>query len=632
LKLRQQRHEVPSGDSTIKSRSAHQDGRSQGQKTGTSLLGSGDVRAEYARRLEERRALRDRLARQDWAIGNWRLVVFAVGLLLAGLAVGPHWLSPWWVLVPLVVFLFLVFRHDRAIRERRRVERAMAFYEHGLARIEDRWAGRGVAGTRFLDAAHPYAVDLDLFGHGSLFQLLCLARTRAGEECLADWLLAPAPPETVRKRQQAVEDLRLRLDLREDLALLGQEVRPVIDPQALAAWGAEPIQLTSSGERLVAALIAAATVAALIGWAFGLGWLPFAALALLGRAYDRTLRPRVRCVVGAVEKPAHGLALLASLMERLEAETFTAPLLQELRAELDMDGMPPSARISQLQTMIAYLDARRNDLFVPIDAILLWTTQWAFAVERWRAKNGPHLERWLRVLGEFEALSSLSAYACEHPDDPFPDILDAGACLEAEGITHPLLPAAQAVRNDLALGNGARLFIVSGSNMSGKSTLLRTIGTNAVLALAGAPVRARRMRLSPLQIGASIRTQDSLLAGVSRFYAEIKRLRQIVDLSHQTPTLLFLLDEILQGTNSHDRRVGAEAVVRLLMAQGSLGLITTHDLALAKIADDPALAAVNVHFEDQLEDGKLHFDYHLRPGVVTRSNALALMRAVGLDV
>ncbi|HLV78927.1 MAG TPA: hypothetical protein VKT32_01560 [Chthonomonadaceae bacterium] len=596
------------------------------------MPGTDDIRAEYARRLAARRTLRDRLAGRDRSIGNGRLAVFAAGLLLAGLAIGPHLLSLWWVLAPLAFFIFLVFRHEETIRQRMRAERAMAFYEHGLARIEDRWAGRGVVGTRFLDPAHPYAADLDLFGHGSLFQLLCLARTRAGEECLADWLLAPAPPETVRERQKAIADLRSRLDLREDLALLGQEVRPVIDPQALAAWGVEPSLLTSPRERLLAALIATATVAALITGALGHGWLAFAVLVMLGQAYDRRLRPRVRRVVGALEKPARDLALLAALLERVEAETFTAPHLLELRAELEMTGAPPSARIAQLQTLIAYLDARRNDLFVLIGAILLWTTQWAFGIEGWRAQNGPHLERWLRVLGEFEALNSLAAYACEHPDDPFPEVLDTGACFEAEGITHPLLPAAQAIRNDVTLGNGTRLLIVSGSNMSGKSTLLRTLGTNAVLALAGAPVRARRMRLSHLQIGASIRTQDSLLAGVSRFYAEIQRLHQIVELSRQPPALLFLLDEILQGTNSHDRRVGAEAVVRLLMTQGSLGLITTHDLALAKIAEDPALAAINVHFEDQLEDGRLRFDYHLRPGVVTRSNALELMRAVGLDV
>jgi DNA mismatch repair ATPase MutS len=196
-----------------------------------------------------------------------------------------------------------------------------------------------------------------------------------------------------------------------------------------------------------------------------------------------------------------------------------------------------------------------------------------------------------------------------------------------------LIPETRNVRTDLKLSDEERrVLIVSGSNMSGKSTLLRTVGINTVLALAGAPIRARRLRLTPLQVGASIRIQDSLQAGASRFYAEITRLRQIVELTEGELPVLFLLDEILHGTNSHDRRIGAEGVVRGLIERGAIGLITTHDLALARIAEELAPRAANVHFEDHLEEGKMTFDYRLRPGVVERSNALELMRSVGLEV
>jgi DNA mismatch repair ATPase MutS len=235
-------------------------------------------------------------------------------------------------------------------------------------------------------------------------------------------------------------------------------------------------------------------------------------------------------------------------------------------------------------------------------------------------------------VGEFEALSSLAGHAYERPQDPFPELVEETR-FDGEGLGHPLIPEFRNVRTDLRLGDeGPRVLIVSGSNMSGKSTLLRTLGTNTVLALAGATVRARSLRLSPLQVGASIRIQDSLQAGASRFYAEITRLRQIVELTEQELPVLFLLDEILHGTNSHDRLIGAEGVVRGLTGRRAIGLVTTHDLALARIADELEPHAANVHFEDHLENGKMSFDYQLRPGIVQRSNALELMRSVGLEV
>jgi DNA mismatch repair ATPase MutS len=267
-----------------------------------------------------------------------------------------------------------------------------------------------------------------------------------------------------------------------------------------------------------------------------------------------------------------------------------------------------------------------------IDPLVLWSLQFAFAIEAWREQSGPAVRRWLDAVGEIEALGSLAAYAYEHPGDPFPEFHAGEAWLEGEGLAHPLLPESRAVRNDLKLGGELRVLIISGSNMSGKSTMLRTAGVNAVLAQAGAPVRARRLRLSPLSVGASIRIQDSLHEGTSRFYAEITRLRRILDLTAGAAPVLFLIDEFLHGTNSHDRRIGAEAIIRGLVERGALGMVTTHDLALAHIAETLGPRAANVHFEDHLENGRLSFDYRLRPGVVRKSNALELMRSVGLEV
>jgi DNA mismatch repair ATPase MutS len=269
-----------------------------------------------------------------------------------------------------------------------------------------------------------------------------------------------------------------------------------------------------------------------------------------------------------------------------------------------------------------------------IGPFFLLGTQLAFAVEARRARFGGEIEGWLRGLGRMEALSSLAGYAYEHPADPFPELLpeSSPACIEAQGLGHPLIPEARTVRNDILLDSNHRLLVISGSNMSGKSTLLRALGVNLILALAGAPVRARRLRLTPLPVGASIRTMDSLHEGISRFYAEIKRLRQIIQLAGENPSLLFLADELLQGTNSHDRRIGAASVVKTLLDRGAMGLVTTHDLALTQIVEEVKPSGANFHFEDQFIEGRMSFDYRLRPGIVEKSNALALMRSIGLEV
>ena len=267
-----------------------------------------------------------------------------------------------------------------------------------------------------------------------------------------------------------------------------------------------------------------------------------------------------------------------------------------------------------------------------VAVLVLWGPHLALAVERWRRRHGVQVVEWLTAVGDVEALSSLATYAYEHPDDPFPTLADGFPAFEAEGLGHPLLPAAQMVRNDVRLGHPAQLLVVSGSNMSGKSTLLRSVGINAVLAFAGAPVRATRLTLTPLTIGATLRVQDSIQDGRSRFYAEITRLRQLADLSAGTTPLLFLLDELLHGTNSHDRLAGGTGVLKDLLDRGAIGLVTTHDMALAGIVDELAARAANVHFEDQFEDGRIRFDYRMRPGPVARSNALALMQAIGLSV
>lgn len=590
-----------------------------------------DLRAEYARRLADREAARDRWTRLEDRVADARLIVFLAGLVLAVWMYAMGWPNPLWLLVPLVPFLALVLVHEPVRRRGRQAARAADFHSRGLGRMEDRWAGAGVPGLNFLDLDHPYAADLDLFGNGSLFERLCTARTRSGEETLAAWLLAPSPPEAIRERHEAVNELRPRLNLREDLELLGSDVRSGIDPVALAEWGKSPRVFRAVAPRIIAAILAVCGFSALIGWAFfDAGLLPLVSVAAVEGLFAWCLARRVKLVLAALDRRGHDLVLLGELLDRLEREPFQSELLARLRRMLETEGKPASEQIRRLAKMLHLLDCRKNQLFAPFAALLLWGTQLAFAIDAWRGGEGPAIEHWLRAVGEFEALCALAAYAAENPADPFPEILNDDAELAAEGLGHPLIPLGQCVRNDVSLGGPVRALVVSGSNMSGKSTLLRSVGVAAVMALAGLPVRASRFRLTPLAVGATLRIQDSLQAGKSRFYAEITRVRQVVDLSSGPLPLLFLFDELFHGTNSHDRRIGAESVLRGLIDRGAIGLITTHDLALAEIVGGIGAQAVNVHFEDRFENGRMLFDYKMRPGVVEHSNALALMRAVGL--
>ncbi len=594
-----------------------------------------DPRGEYTKRLEESQTLAARLGQQDETLGNTRLVLFVVGLILGWLAWRQS-LGVGWPLSVLGVFLVLVFVHNAILNRRKRAEGRVNYHERGLARLNDQWAGTGVSGERFLDENHPYASDLDLFGVGSLFERLCTARTSSGEACLAKWLLNPAEVREIRGRHEAVAELRDNIDLREDLALLGDDVRSGVAPETLAAWGATPQKRASIATRLLILLLSLATTATLIGW-LAAGWSTFYFLGMIvvEVVVAVIFAKRTNAALADVEERSGELETLAGLLARIEREPFTSPRLKALAESLGGHDGSVSQRIGRLARLVRWLEARHNVYFALFGSLLLWKTQFGLAIEAWRQSEGARIGGWLEIVGQVEAYASLASFAFENPDDPFPELVepDQGPMIEGEGLGHPLLPRSQVIRNDFRLGGDLRVLSISGSNMSGKSTWLRTVGANAVLAQAGATVRATRMKLSPLTIGGTLRVHDSLQAGQSRFYAEILRLKLLVEMAPRTPPLLFLIDEILHGTNSHDRLQGAGAVIKGLIDRGAIGLFTTHDLALAEVAGHLAPRAINVHFADHLDDhGKLAFDYTMRPGVVHHSNALALMRAVGLEV
>lgn len=582
----------------------------------------------YSERLVEREERLTAFDRLHGRIGIARLVLAAVFFALAWSCVARH-VPPAWLLVPGAPFVTVVFYHQRVRTLRGLSQRAVAFYRTAIDRVQGGMRRQDLSGEQFKDPHHLYGADLDLFGEQSLFERLCTARTPMGENTLARWLLAPCDLATIRQRQACVAELRVRLTLREELAILGEPPRIALQPVTITTWADAPSQLPRR-LRLLTLFLAALAVASAAVWAiWGLAF-PFLTVLVTEAGLNYAMRNRVQKCVAGVEHAYEDLKLLSVLLRRIEMEAFDAPPLRALALKLSSHGLTASATLSKLATIVNFVEARRNPFLTPLMLPLMYTLQSALAAEHWRQIHGRVITTWLDALGEIEALESIAGYSFERPDDPFPEFLEGAAAFTAQGLGHPLLRAEMRVRNDVDISGDTRALLVSGSNMSGKSTLLRSVGINTVLAMAGAPVCATRLLLTPLQVGASIRVNDSLYEGSSRFYAEITRLRQLFEPCGLP--LLFLLDELLQGTNSADRHVGARGVVRALIARGAIGLISTHDLALTDGAELNQGALKNVHFQDDLTDGKLTFDFKLREGIVTKSNGIELMRAIGLDV
>ncbi len=584
----------------------------------------------YQERSATHRRRVDELERRSLLLSRARMLVFAAGTAELVFLLARH-ASGVWLLPAVALFLGLALFHRAVDAQLERARRGLAHVETARKRR----AGASVpqpSGARWLEADHPYAEHLDLFGPDSLYQRMCTARTMAGQETLARWLLEAAPVEELRRRQEAVEELRGACDLREEVDLLGERVATGIDPELLHQWAASRVEVPPAHLRWGMGLLSLATVAALFAWlGWGMSALPF--LALIGISWwieQRLLRSQ-EGMLTAIDAISGQLGTLGRVLEYIEELRYESPLLVRLRDELgsDAERARPSRRIQGLRRRLEWLDSARNFFFAPVAVLLAWKLQMAWALQAWMATSQDRLDRWLEAVGSFEALLALSAWAFEHPEDVWPVFEDEPG-LRAEAMGHPLLSPKVCVRNDVRLDRQRQVELVSGSNMSGKSTFLRTVGLNVVLAQAGTPVRAHSLRLSPLAVGASLRIVDSLPQGISHFYAEVRRLRRLSELLEGDRPVLLLLDEIFHGTNSHDRRVGAEAVLRRFVREGAFVLVTTHDLALTELVEVWGGKARNVHFEDQVVDGRMVFDYVLREGVAPGGNALAILQAEGL--
>ncbi len=625
-----------------------------------------DPKAEYSKRLDSYLQIAAAKNRVHIQIGNLKLAVVFAGLVLGYFALARHAFSSEWLWLPIAAYFVLAFIHQRIIRARTRAETAVAMYRRGIARIEDRWAGTGQTGDRFRDPKHVYADDLDLFGRGCLFELLSTARLPMGENQLAAWLKSPSSHAEILERQQLVAELRDKLDLQHDLGVMGEELRARLNPESLVAWAEAKREMPGAVWHFAAIFLAIAFVAT-FAWSIAeLNSWPVLCVLVLEIVFRRALYHRAHHVNEGVSCNAEGLVLFARVLQRLERESFAATRLQSMTAELNRSGASASRSIRQLAQIEYWIDAHHSLIGHILELPLLYSVQVAFIAEWWRHRHGPRMRASVEIVGEIEALLSLATYSYEHPADPFPDFVAPSsaepsasngtgvptprAFFDGVELGHPLIPAEKCVRNSVRLDDSTRVLLVSGSNMSGKSTLLRSVGINTVLAMAGAPVRANSFLLSPLQVGTRIHSSDSLQEGRSTFFAEILHIRRVFDLAGARPTqnanaangaaatdpesraLLFLFDELLEGTNSKDRRIGAERLIQGLLQRGAIGIVTTHDLALTEITAAVGDVIRNVHFEDQVEGNEMRFDYQLREGVVTKSNAIALMRIIGLDM
>jgi len=538
----------------------------------------------------------------------------------------------WSFLLPIPAAIAAGRWHARNRDRWLRLTRLRKFHERREARLEDRWHGEGFSGEEFKVHDHVYSQDLHILGSGSLFELMATARTGIGRRHLAAYLLEPVGREEIELRQQAVRELVPHTELREQMDLLGKFSFQESDWSVFAEWLAVRPSPVPAALR-IAALVVSALLAGIViaGFSSSLPWqwvgeaaIPlFASLMTIAWIH----RQHTKVVNGAAARVGVDAGVVREGMELMSTRTFQCAKLARLQQLLNnADAARLLHRLERLTNLLAQCEKPQFDLFAQA---LIIRTQLSFAIEQWKQDHGRQLKDWLAAWGEFEALVAISGYAWEHPGDVFPEFVDGEPRFEAADLGHPLLPESTCVRNDVTLDAANRFYVISGSNMAGKSTLLRSIGLNAVLAAAGAPVRASSFRLTSLNIVASLSIVDSILEGKSKFLAEVARVRTMLEYSRQAP-LLFLIDEILSGTNSRDRRFASEAVIRSLIECRAIGALSTHDLALTEIALIPGLAGSNVHMGSAPGGGPMDFDYRMKPGVTTETNALAIAAMMGV--
>jgi hypothetical protein len=586
-----------------------------------------------------------RLARIIGRVVHLRLLSFLLAVACGGVGLWRGW---WLLAVPagiaVLAFVMLVRWHGALARRHRRALVHRQINDEALARLARDWERLPAPGGQLAPVPddHPYAADLDITGGASLLHLLDTTTTPMGAAALAAWLLAPAETAVVRGRQDAAAELAPLLDLREELQVLGRlHSGDGEDPEPFLSW-AEQGGLPRRWALLLAWARVGPPLAAVLALLFVTHvvpvplWVPvLVANGLVGL----WLAPSTEATLARVRANHGALAVYAGQLTLLSGASPRSSRLRRLQEMATADGLPAPRLLRRLDGILSFAVPPAAAHYLPFQLVLLWNVHAMAAVERWRVLAGHRARGWLDALGELEALAALGGLAHAHPAWAWPELSAQADRVEAVGLGHPLLAPASRVDNDVTMGPPGSVLLVTGSNMSGKSTLLRALGTNAVLAAAGGPACATSLRLPPLRVWTSMRIADSLERGVSYFLAELRRMKRIVEAAQEatddTGLVCYLLDEVLQGTNTAERQVAVRAIVVHLAACHAVGAVSTHDLTLA---DDPAMARLvrHVHFRETITstDGRpsMTFDHRLRPGLATSTNALLLMELIGLSL
>ncbi len=606
-----------------------------------------DRSEEYRTRAARFGTEADRLAGRSRLVSNLRGLSFGLAVVSGIVAATGRavTLSGALAAIGLGAFLVLLVIHSRVIAAEDTAKRWARVNFDGVRRVTGKWRELVENGSRFQDPAHAYSGDIDLFGPGSLFHRLSVAHTRYGQEALARFLTNPETRDSILERQNAVRALGPELETRQELEALGlgatepdgkaRAARPAPDPEPLLAWAESTPTLGKKTAIVWAArVLPLLSVAGMVGSAwFGLpalAWGVPIALSVLLNLTTRTETTRVFAAVSSTEGAFLRYGAMLALLEKLD---LPSPLLRSMKQQIAESGQLPSVAMADFRRAVSWYDLRHNGLIHPFaNTILLWDIHCTLLLERWQGRAGKAARGWFRALGEIEALSSFAGFLYDDPGATFPELCEEPAVFEAEALAHPLLGPGTRVANDLSLPGPGRALLVTGSNMSGKSTMLRSMGLAAVMTMAGAPVVAKRLRSSLLAVRTSMRISDSLEQGVSHFYAEVRKMKVVLDATQGELPVFFLLDEVLHGTNSRERQIGARWLLGELIARGAVGAVSTHDMELCRLPEDLMKHVEQVHFQENVAGGEMNFDYKLRPGPVTAGNALRLMKIVGLDV
>lgn len=532
-----------------------------------------------------------------------------------------------------ILFGILLKIHNKIAYEKAHALFSAKINQQELLRL-DRNLKSFDTGERFMDANHPYLADLDIFGKNSLFQLLNRCTTESSKQLLANWMSQAAPADEIMARQRAVQELSPMIDWRQDFQASGMHYEDKeSNVRTLLEWLSSPTQFAGKPiYRIIVFVFPVIAIAALVGYFWGYCHYIIPLLAIvLNLAIMRKATPVAADTQEKTYQSIKSLKSYQAMIEKIEQQNFESKKLATLKSRFSHDSFSASHKIHQLSRILDWLNARNNAFYFLFNIILLLDIRLLLIAEKWKAQAQADASKWFDAISEIEALTSLAGFAHAHPHYTFPQLSSAPHVYQATAIGHPLLKRHARVANDFQLEGKGNIIVLTGSNMSGKSTFLRTLGINAVLAFMGSCACASALTIGRFQVFTSMRTLDSLEESVSSFYAELRRLKQLLDMVNEATPVFFMLDEILKGTNSHDRHKGAAALIHQLAKQNAFGLVSTHDLELGTLATQSD-NILNYSFTSTIEKGEINFDYKLRQGICESFNATELMKKMGIEV